>query len=158
SDFERMLSVVHGHYVLPSQVIPDFSPALEQVIRTALALDPAHRYPSAAAMIEALEAVAMLEGWTLGTNLTQRMMRELYGTVTEPWATASADEITYVCPPPIPVDDAPAPQPTKVITRPRRFARGTECDFYEEPQPSDWQDDDAPTRGRRSLGRFWAAA
>ena len=165
SDFERMLAVVRGEYVLPTDFIPDFSPALEQVIRTALALDPAHRYPSASAMIEAIEAVAMLEGWTLGTGLTQRMMRELYGTVAEPWTTC-ADEITYVCPPPVAMAE---PQPTRVITKPRRIARGTESDIFEAPQlcencvahgvpqPQDWQDD-APTRGRRSIPRFWAAA
>jgi len=158
SDFERMLAVVHGEYVPPSVLIPEFSPALEQVIRTALALDPAHRYPSATAMVEALEAVAMLEGWNLGTNLTHRMMRELFGTVAEPWATAAADEITYVCPPPVPACDVDVPQPTVVITKPRRFARGTDSDAYEAPQPADWQDDDAPTRGRRSFARYWAAA
>jgi serine/threonine protein kinase len=167
SDFERMVSVVRGDYVPPSVMIPEFSPALEHVIRTALALDPAHRYPSAAAMLEALEAVAMLEGWTLGAGTTQRMMRELFGAVAEPWATAG-DDITYVCPPPLPMHDADLPQPTRVMTRPRRMARGTEsgihdanlcvsCRVHGIPNQQDWQDEE-PTRGRRSTARFWAAA
>ncbi|HEY5927773.1 MAG TPA: serine/threonine-protein kinase [Kofleriaceae bacterium] len=171
SDFERMLAVVRGDFVPPSVIVPDFSPALEQVIKTALALDPAQRFASAAAMIEALEAVAMLEGWTLATGITQRMMRELFGSVAEPWTTAAGDDTTYVCPPPVPAHDLDVPLPTVVITKPRRLARGTESDVYEAPQlcshclehgvpeQQDWQDD-APTRGRRSLSipRFWAAA
>jgi serine/threonine protein kinase len=169
SDFERMLAVVRGDYVPPSVLVPDFSPALEQVIRTALALDPAHRFPSAAAMIDALEAVAMLEGWTLSSGVTQRMMRALFGTVAEPWAVSPGDDITYVCPPPVTLVEADLPPPTKVLTRPRRMARGTEsgvndpanlcghCREHGVPNQLDWQDED-PTRGRRSLGRFWAAA
>jgi len=100
----------------------------------------------------------LLEGWTLATTSLSRMMRELFGVVAEPWATTAADEVTYVCPPPIATPDyGDAPQPTKVITKPRRFARGTESDVYEAPQPADWQDD-APTRGRRSISRNWAVA
>jgi hypothetical protein len=164
---------VHGNYVPPSALIPDFSPALEQVIATALALDPAHRFPSAGAMIAALQAVAMLEGWTLDAGITQRMMLELFGTVPEPWATLGWDETTYVCPPPVPAFDAYAPQPTRVMTKPRRLARGTESDVYETPElcencraqgipaQQDWQDDER-TRGRRSIPRIgslgWVAA
>jgi eukaryotic-like serine/threonine-protein kinase len=166
SDFERMLAVVRGDYVAPRKLIPDFPIALEQVIETALALDPAERYASAASMLEALEAVAMLEGWSLGTTLTQRMMRELYGVVAEPWANAEADDITFVCPPPVPeVEPVAAPHPTRVMTKPRRLARGTESDVHEAPQlcescrehgvpaAQDWQDD-ALTRGRRSFPRL----
>ncbi len=143
SDFERMLAVVRGDYVAPSTAIANFPPALEQVIQTALALDPAQRFVSASAMLEALEAVAMLEGWTLGTCHTQRMMRELFGTVAEPWQTSVGEDVTYVCPPPV-IDEAPVAQPTRVMTKPRRLARGTESDLQ----------DDAPTRGRRSISRF----
>ena len=152
TDFERMLAVVRGEYVPPSVHIADFPPALEQVIRTALALDKHNRYDSCAALIEALETVAMLEGWTLGTSLTLRMMDQLFGARPEPWTTA-LDDVTYVSPPPV----AEAPQPTKVITKPRRFARGTESDVYEAPQPQDWQDD-LPTRGRRSMQRYWCTS
>src|SRR5690606_33851995 len=77
SDFERMVAVVRGELVPPSAFIPDFPPALEQVIRTALALDPAGRYASAAAMIDALEGIAAHEGWTLGPATVRRVMRAL---------------------------------------------------------------------------------
>jgi eukaryotic-like serine/threonine-protein kinase len=157
SDFERMLAVVRGDYIAPGDLIADFPAELEQVIETALSLDPAARYPSASAMLEALEAVAMLEGWTLGTSVTQQMMRDLYGIVPEPWLSDDADDITYVCPPPMPEEPVLAPQPTRVMTKPRRLARGTESDAHEQPTPYDWQDD-ALTRGRRSVPRLWAAA
>ncbi|HTL32956.1 MAG TPA: serine/threonine-protein kinase [Kofleriaceae bacterium] len=157
SDFERMLAVVQGEWVAPRAFIPDFPESLEQVIKTALELEPSHRYPSAAAMIEALEAVAVLEGWTIGTTATAELMRDLYGEQhRQTWMAAPSDEETVISAPPSP--------PTKIITRPRRFARGTESDVYEpevvvENAPDvadDWQDE-APTRGRRSLPRMWSA-
>jgi serine/threonine protein kinase len=169
SDFERMLAVVRGDYALPSELIANFPPALEQVITTALSLDKAERYPSAAAMLEAIEAVAMLEGWSLATSHTQRMMRSLYGVVPEPWATAGADEITYVSAPPVAAEPFVVPQPTRVMTKPRRLARGTESDVHDAPQlctncrehgypqPQDWRDD-ALTRGRRSFPRLGSAS
>jgi serine/threonine-protein kinase len=161
SDFERMVAVVRGDWVPPSVHVAGFPAALEQVIATALAHDPANRYPSAAAMIEALEAVAALEGWTLGASATARLMRELFGAPASPRAHGQ-DDVTFVCPPPAPVVTWPgvavapaAKDPTVVITKPRRFARGTESDASDRIEPSDWQDE-APTRGRRSVPRVWS--
>jgi serine/threonine-protein kinase len=161
SDFERMLAVVQGEWVAPRDFIPDFPESLEQVIKTALALDPAHRYPSAAAMIDALEAVAALEGWTLGAAATAELMNDLYGEqYLQTWMAEANDEATVMTPSPSP--------PTRIITRPRRFARGTESDVYDPevvaeipgaasaPAANDWQDE-APTRGRRSMPRMWPA-
>ena len=146
SDFERMLAVVQGEWVAPRSFIPDFPESLEQVIKTALDLEPAHRYPSAAAMIDALEAVAVLEGWTIGTTATAELMRDLYGEQhLQTWTAPANDDETVITAPPTP--------PTKIITRPRRFARGTESDVYEADDPAD----DAPTRGRRSVPRMWSA-
>ena len=146
SDFERMLAVVQGEWVAPRGFIPDFPESLEQVIKTALDLEPAHRYPSAAAMIDALEAVAVLEGWTIGTTATAELMRDLYGEQhLQTWTAPANDDETVITAPPTP--------PTKIITRPRRFARGTESDVYEADDPAD----DAPTRGRRSVPRMWSA-
>ena len=158
SDFERMLAVVRGDYVPPSVHVSDFPAALEQVIRTALSIDPAHRFASAAAMIEALDTVALLEGWTLDSHTTARMMTQLFG---NPPALCVDREDTYICsPPPVAVARAVQAQghmhpPTRIITR-RRLARGTESDMFDaphSPDAGDWQDD-APTRGRRSLSRI----
>ncbi len=87
SDFERMLAVVRSDYHAPTAIVANYPPELEQVVRTALASDPAQRYPSAAAMIEALERVAHGRGWTLGSASIQRLMHKLFGHVTEPWMT-----------------------------------------------------------------------
>jgi eukaryotic-like serine/threonine-protein kinase len=158
SDYERMLAIVHGEYVAPSELIQDFPVALEQVIRTALALDPAHRYPSAAAMIDALEAVALLEGWTLGATSMQRMMRELFG---EPDASWSDDyeDLTYVGEMPSACDELEAEllQATRVITKPRRFPRGTIDESFDAAPVETplYCDDDARTRGRRSVSRLY---
>ena len=145
SDFERMLAVVQGEWVAPRAFIPDFPESLEHVIKTALSLDPAHRYPSAAAMIDALEAVAALECWTLSTAATGELMQTLFGVQhLQTWQAAVSEEETVITAPPSP--------PTKIMTRPRRLARGTESDC-EQDDPAD----DAPTRGRRSVPRMWSA-
>jgi eukaryotic-like serine/threonine-protein kinase len=165
TDFERMLAVVRGEWVPPSIHIPEFPHALERVIRTALALDPAHRYPSAAAMIEAIEQVAALEGWMLGSRTTARFMCELFGCIAFPSVTE--DESATVLNPPNFEELAAAieaieaemtPAETRIISK-RRLARGTHVDGY-EPESTELADmddlfDDVPTRGRRSAPRVW---
>jgi hypothetical protein len=125
-----MLAVVSGNYAAPSSFIPDFPRALEQVIRKALASDAGERYTSCEALIDALELVAALHGWTLGTRATARMMRQLW--CEAPVAIEPADETTTVA------------LPLTVEHRRRAPAAA----------PSNDADDDAPTRGRRSLGRI----
>ncbi len=161
TDFERMLAVVQGDYLAPSDLVASYPAELEAVIRTALATDPGQRYASAAALIEALQRVAISQGWIGGPDAIQRAMRELFGEVPEPWTP--------------PIDDAPATEPHSIVsfyasspasspvslpriaepTRPaRRLARGTESDL--------WGDElDERTRGRgpvRRPLRPWLAA
>ena len=157
SDFERMLAVVRGDFVAPSDLIPSFPVALEKVIKTALATDASKRYPSAAALFEALERVALVEGWNTTTASIAAMMTELYGVVPEPFGQVATQEITggmVLDEAPLTASATPAPQPTVVITRPRRIARGTESDEVVE----DCDDhDDQPTRGRRSMPKMFSA-
>jgi serine/threonine-protein kinase len=142
TDFERMLAVVRGDYVPPSVLIPDFPLALEQVIRTALANAPTARYASAAALIDALEAAALIEGWSLGAHQTTRLMRELFGS---PFADGLDDDTTLSPPP----EHVPA-----MTTLPaRRLARGSMSDLHAAADAEAWQED-APTRGRPSLSRY----
>jgi serine/threonine-protein kinase len=148
TDFDRMFAVVRGDYAAPGDLVPGYPPELAQLIKTALATDPAKRFPSAAAMIEALERVALLRGWIVGAGAIHRAMRELFGDVPEPWTSYA--------------DDAPVTEPPSIAslpliaepTRPaRRLARGTQSDRSDEF--------DEPTRGRgplRRASRPWLAA
>jgi serine/threonine protein kinase len=150
TDFDRMLAVVRGEYVPPSELVANYPGALEQVIRRALASDPDRRLASAAALIEVLERVAVDQGWATGPGAIARAMRGLFGDVPEPWTS--------------PGDDAPVTEPHAVVpqavaepTRPaRRLARGTEADLL-----ADTDDLDERTRGRGPVRRPtppWCAA
>jgi eukaryotic-like serine/threonine-protein kinase len=138
SDFDRMLAVVQGQYTPPSELYADFPLALDHVIRTALAADPAARYASCAAMIEALEHACTLAGWAPTVACVARLMNRLFAAPVASIEHEPVAEPTLVGAP-----------PTRVLTRPRRFPRGTESDV------ADVCEDDAPTRGRRSLSRMW---
>ncbi|HET7500874.1 MAG TPA: serine/threonine-protein kinase [Kofleriaceae bacterium] len=140
TDFDRMLSVVRTDYIPPGALVASYPPELEQVIRTALAPAPHRRFASAAAMIEALERVAALQGWASGTGAIQRLMRSLFGEAAEPWTSHP--------------DDASVTEPHSIAcvpslgepTRPaRRLAHGTESD-----RPSEL---DERTRGRAPVRR-----
>jgi len=153
SDFERMLAVVR-----------DYPVELEQVVAKAMAPDITQRYQSCAALIEALERVSIARMWIGGGSAIVRLMRELFGEVPEPWATPVADrtEPSFALPEPLPETaleaqdadeaiDPPVTSPT--LSRPRRFPKGTLSDVFTNEQ---WKanDDDQPTRGRRSVPRL----
>lgn len=149
TDFERMVAVVRGEYIAPSDLVADYPPELEQVIRTALDIDPDRRFASAAAMAEALERIAIARGWGGGPAAIRRAMHGLLGDVPEPWTSYG--------------DDAPATEPHSIVslpsvaepTRPgRRLARGTAADCFADEL-------DERTRGRAPLRRPlrpWLAA
>jgi serine/threonine protein kinase len=140
TDLERMLAVVRCDYLAPSDVCAGFPRALERVIQTALAASPAERFASAAMMIEALERVAVGEGWVGGAGAIQRLMHRVFGAVAEPWAS--------------PPDDAPVTEPHAVASpmlveptrRGHRLARGTEAGGSVD-------DLDERTRGRAPVRR-----
>ena len=131
NDFARMLAVVRGDYALPHDVVPNFPSELEQVIRCALSIDPALRFPSAAALAEALGHVLRDRGWIGGAAAIARTMAELFGQVPEPWAMIAAEP------------SATERHPAFAL----RLARGTEVPAFDD------EDDDDRTRGRRPLRR-----
>jgi serine/threonine protein kinase len=162
SDFERMLAVVRGDYVPPAVLVPDFPPLLDAVIKRAVAPEAEQRYPSCAEMIADLELTAQHMSWNLGTQTISRLMRELFGERAEPWThLAPLDEDdagpTEPSQPAVPAEyiereHEERVERTVVITRPRRFPRGT------EGAAAISVEDDAPTRGRRSVPRIWQIA
>jgi serine/threonine protein kinase len=188
TDFERMLAVVRGDYLPPAQLVPNYPPELERVVRTALAPAPADRFASCAEMIEALEAVAAARGWRIGTQPIARFMAEVHrpAGLCDACAckagagvpsAAAPDEATTVEPIFDPAFDAavepatvarrPVVEPATVARRPaapkprtlargsvERISRRTAGLPYEKLTREQWlDDDDAPTRGRRTLKR-----
>jgi len=168
TDFERMLAVVRGEYHAPTAIVANYPLELEQVVRTALAGDPAQRYASCHAMIEALERVARGRCWTLGSAPIERIMQRLFG---HSPTTFSVEPMTIAAEtqPMIDVDPEPtareAPSSRRAILDAldpsqyqgpthrsrRRIAQGTNADGYATALATD--DDDQPTRGRRPLPR-----
>jgi len=118
SDFERMLAVVRGDYLAPSQIVPDYPPELERVIRTALATAPDGRYASCAALIEALEAVRAGRGWAGGTETIARLMAQLYPAETEALEAVAPAAPAPAAPAPAAPADATAVDPAVTARQP----------------------------------------
>lgn len=163
SDFERMLSVVKGQYHTPSTIVSNYPLELEAVVRKALSADPADRYASCAAMIEALEEVARKRKWTLGAAPIAHVMQQLYGTPTDVALALPAFSINEATQPSVFAFELPQgaePTARETPSAQRRLAQGTNADGYATPLPGAsvvlpiaLDDDDQPTRGRRPLPR-----
>jgi hypothetical protein len=154
TDFDRMLAVVRGDYLPPRDLVPEFPRELEQVIRRALATDATRRYPSAAALIDALARVLALRGWSGGTPAIARIMGALFGVaVPAAEATPAANRELHQAP------TLRLPRLARGTSAPE-LARGSEPDLAHElagftpPRAVlDDDDDDQPTRGRRAVKR-----
>lgn len=124
SEFESMRRTIHGEVDPPAKRVANYPPALEDVVMTALANDPADRFQDANAMRLSLEQVARELGMTLGDEPVIRALEKLFPVRPEPWfesdEPAADDETSGVS----------FSEPSIVIT-PRtatkqRIARGTE--------------------------------
>jgi eukaryotic-like serine/threonine-protein kinase len=175
-DFDRMLAVVRGEYIQPRDIFADFPQDLEQVIRCALSIDATMRYPSAAALIEALSRVLVGRNWSGGPEVITREMQALFGEVPAPWTMTAAEpmntERELVALSAMPMIPPLPPRRTSPTVHAPRFARGTESEpshgTYRArgsapqidrrtmagwaPAPS-LVDDDQPTRGRCAVRR-----
>lgn len=47
--------LLEGDFQFPCEIVPDYPPALERIVRRSMAMEPAHRYPSALRLKAALE-------------------------------------------------------------------------------------------------------
>jgi eukaryotic-like serine/threonine-protein kinase len=66
--------LLRGDYRLPSELDPDYPPALERILLRAMAMEPAHRYPSALRMKAALEEWLSLSGPALTPSDLQQFL------------------------------------------------------------------------------------
>jgi hypothetical protein len=85
SDFDTMHRIVTGDVVRPTRLIPGYPQALEAIVMKALAVDPAQRYQSAGALLEAIESFAMSARMPMSTMALGRFMRDMFGEMPEPW-------------------------------------------------------------------------
>ncbi len=76
--------VIEGDFEQPSEIDPDYPPALEQLVLRALARDPNDRFATAAELQEAIEDVARELGLRLGESVVAERMHALFGDVPYP--------------------------------------------------------------------------
>ncbi len=118
TDFEKMLAVVRGDYVAPSDLVADYPAELEQIVRCALSPDVDQRFPTCAALFDALDRVLSGRAWLGGVHSIQTVMEQLFGTV-RTRVGACDEEATSVDIEPAP--PLPAAPPTRPITRSKRL-------------------------------------
>jgi len=92
TDFATMIAIVNEDIPKPSSHNPDVGDEIDAIVAKALAKDPDQRYASAAAMIEAIEAVAEAKRLVLTVSALGKFMRELYGERPEPWIELEQQE------------------------------------------------------------------
>ena len=117
TDFEKMLAVVRGDYVAPTALVADYPIELEQIVRCALSPEADQRFPSCAAMFDALDRVLTGRAWLGGAHSIQTVMQDLFGAVREPW---SDEDVTCVDLD-LAVAALPPSPPTRPITRSKRL-------------------------------------
>jgi serine/threonine protein kinase/DNA-directed RNA polymerase subunit RPC12/RpoP len=90
SEYEMMRSILEGPIVLPSQIIPDYPPALEKIVLRCLARNKEDRYPTARHLHTELEAFAREERLAVSSLALSTYMAELFGSRAEAWREALA--------------------------------------------------------------------
>jgi len=173
TDFDRMLAIVRGQWNRPSNLVDGYPRELEEIIETALAIDPNRRYTSIAAMVAALERVALVNDWTLGTAAIRCLMSAVFGEHATPVVSCDIDAIEPTMPElealassleldpfeaaiagiredsiSMVIDVAPMPTRTASVVRRKRLARGTEADGFYDGSLAAKQDEWATERDR----------
>jgi serine/threonine-protein kinase len=100
NDYAVINRIVKGEYRRPTELVPTYPRTLEAIVDRALAVDPARRYPTAAAFADDLRA----RGFTDGATDVRAFMEGLYGR------------------PSLPALDVPIPAPARNAGRLRTVA------------------------------------
>lgn len=90
SQFEALERALRRDLVPPTKAVPGFPSELEEVIMTALEIDPDDRYPNADAMRRDLERVAARLGLATGESVVLPVLEKLFGIRLEPWMGGAA--------------------------------------------------------------------
>jgi serine/threonine protein kinase len=88
SDLRIAETIVEGNFARPSEARDGYDGKLEEIVMTALARDPAQRFPTALAMQLALEDYARASQLVLSSHPLGDFMRELFSTRVESWELA----------------------------------------------------------------------
>ena len=130
SQFDTLERTVHSDLLPPTAVIPDFPQELEDVIMTALEIDPDDRYPNADVFRRDLERVAQRLNLQVGEPIVLDVLDKLFGFRPEPWLVSHEVERD--------------PETTPVLSLPliampseHAFARGS---GYHDSLPDDIED------------------
>lgn len=79
NEFAVLGKVARGAYEPPEDVAPGYPEGVSEIVARALAVDPDDRYPTAAAVADAIETFAVAEGLRLGEDIVHETMRALFG-------------------------------------------------------------------------------
>ncbi|CAN5910006.1 hypothetical protein BH11MYX3_BH11MYX3_31090 [soil metagenome] len=90
SQFDSLERTVHSDLALPTKVVPGFPPELEDVIMTALEIDPDDRYSNADQMRRDLARVAERLDLPIGEPVVLAVLDTLFGSRPEPWMGSAA--------------------------------------------------------------------
>ncbi len=82
--FSIMNRVLAGDYAAPSTVIPDYPPALEEIVARMMAVDPTRRPESAQAVVDELEAFAQAAGLDVREDTLAAHVSALFDHPAEP--------------------------------------------------------------------------
>ena len=138
TQFEQLERSAHSDLVPPSRIVDGYPRALEDVVMTALELDPDDRYPTADAMRLALVRVAAELGLALGDAAIVHVLADLFGRRPEPWLLGS---VARAAVPPLSLETPPFRDRHPLVPDPAGFARGS----GDHDAIDDGEDDDATT-------------
>jgi len=85
NDYDTLRAVANDQPRPPSAVVAGLPRGLDEIVLRALAKNPAQRFPTAHAMLDAIEQCAEAANMSITSNVLRRYMRDLYGTREEPW-------------------------------------------------------------------------
>ncbi|MDQ3341462.1 MAG: serine/threonine protein kinase [Myxococcota bacterium] len=77
-DFDTLERIVHGTMRLPSEIVPTYPPALEQILLRMLANRRSQRYQTAGALLHDLEQLTAEHGLFVSAFVVGKYMRELF--------------------------------------------------------------------------------